>query len=140
VRRLYVHALARLIQDARATDPSLTYARIAELTGGAVTGGSVGRWANPRLERLDRIPTPEGILGLAKALNMPPLKVLLAAAESAGVDVSDPDRELLGRVPHSVTDLPLKLQEQVVSLLRAVIETYPQMPQSPPHHKDGTGA
>ena len=71
---------------------------------------------------------------------MPPLRVLLAAAESAGIDVSDPDRELIGRVPHSVTDLPPKLQEQVVSILRAVIEAYPQMPQSLTHHKGGTGA
>jgi hypothetical protein len=41
-----MHALARLIHERRATDPSLSYAQIAKLSGGRITKSAVGKWAS----------------------------------------------------------------------------------------------
>ncbi len=86
-----MHALARLIHERRAADPSLSYAQIARLSGGRITKSAVGKWASETEERLDGIPQPPSIAGLAQALQVSQLRVLLAAAEAVLTVVLDDD-------------------------------------------------
>jgi hypothetical protein len=113
-----MHALARLIHERRAADPSLSYAQIAKLSGGRITKSAVGKWASETEERLDGIPQPPSIAGLAQALQVSQLRVLLAAAEAAGIDVNDPRSGVFaGRLPAEIDELPEAVQE---SLLRHI--------------------
>lgn len=50
----------------------------------------MGKWASETEERLDGVPQPSSIAGLAQALQVSQLRVLLAAAKAAGIDVTDP--------------------------------------------------
>ncbi len=114
-----MHALGHLIAEARITDPSLSYARIAHLAG--VTTSAVGKWANPRYNSLDKLPLPKSINGLAAAIQRPPLQVLLAAAQAAGIDVSDPtEGEFAHRLPPAIGQLPDDVAEALLRLLWAV--------------------
>lgn len=113
-----MHALARLIREFRAADPSLSYAHIAKLSGGRITKSAVGKWASETEERLDGIPQPPSIAGLAQALHVSQLRVLLAAAEAAGIDVTDPSSGVFaGRLPVEIDDLSEAVQD---SLLRHI--------------------
>lgn len=112
-----MHALARLIQQRRREDPTLTFARIAELSGGAISPslaqhlGSKGNVAN--------LPEPRTIIGLAKALDVPQSKVLLAAAEAVGIDVDDiADKASLDKFQSDLALLPSELQQSVEGLIR----------------------
>jgi hypothetical protein len=109
-----MHALARLIHERRAADPSLSYAQIARLSGGRITKSAVGKWASDE-ERLDGIPQPPSIAGFAQALNVSQLRVLLAAAEAAGIEVTDPGSGFFaGRLPVEIDDLPEVVQESLL--------------------------
>lgn len=117
-----MHALARLIHQRRAADPSLSYAQIAKLSGGRITKSAVGKWASETEERLDGIPQPPSIAGLAQALHVSQLRVLLAAAQAAGIDVTDPSTGVFaGRLPAQVDDLPQDVQESLLHHIWALI-------------------
>jgi hypothetical protein len=119
-----MHALARLIHERRAADPSLSYAQIAKLSGGRITKSAVGKWASETEERLDGIPQPPSIAGLAQALQVSQLRVLLAAAEAAGIDVADPSSGVFaGRLPAHVDDLPEAVQQSLLRHIWALINT-----------------
>jgi len=119
-----MHALARLIHERRAADPSLSYAQIAKLSGGRITKSAVGKWASETEERLDGIPQPPSIAGLAQALHVSQLRVLLAAAEAAGIDVTDPNSgAFAGRLPAQVDDLPETVQESLLRHIWTLINT-----------------
>ena len=119
-----MHALARLIHERRAADPSLSYAQIARLSGGRITKSAVGKWASETEERLDGIPLPPSIAGLAQALHVSQLRVLLAAAEAAGIDVTDPNSSVFaGRLPAEIDDLPEVVQESLLRHIWTLINT-----------------
>jgi hypothetical protein len=119
-----MHALARLIRERRAADPSLSYARIAKLSGGRITKSAVGKWASETEERLDGIPQPASIAGLAHALRVSQLRVLLAAAEAAGIDITDTSSgAFAGRLPTHVDDLPQAVQESLLHHIWTLITT-----------------
>lgn len=117
-----MHALGNLIRQRQAVDPSLTYERIAELSGGAFTYGAVATWAKS-IDRLDALPRPKNIIGLAQALGVPPLTVLLAAAEAAGINVSEPERRRLAeRIPADADRISPEDQKIVLQLIDSFIE------------------
>ncbi len=113
-----MHALGRLIHECRAIDRALTYRHIAELAGDEFTSAAVWKWANKKHTKLDEIPRPRSILALAQALNVPPLRVLLAAAEAAGIDVSNADTSQFAKqLPARVDELPPDERELILRLI-----------------------
>ena len=65
-------------------------------------------------------PDPDTIKGLARGLNVSQMDVLLAAARSLGLRVSDSDNSVL--VLQEAGTLPPERQELIISVARALIE------------------
>ncbi|NUS74058.1 MAG: hypothetical protein HOQ05_11695 [Corynebacteriales bacterium] len=117
-----MHALGRLIQECRDADPTLSYARIAKLSDGAISHTMAHRWANANIHHLDKLPEPKSILGLARALKLPPLQVLLAAADAAGVDTTDPaSSDFARKLPPNIDDIPGEVLADVLALLWTLV-------------------
>lgn len=116
-----MHALARLIRRRQVEDPSLTYQRIADKSE-AFSRGAVGKWANDSAERLAVIPEPSSIMGLARALDVPPMTVLIAAAGAAGIDLSSPaDGRFIHQLPQDVSRLSEDEQAAVLGMIELLL-------------------
>lgn len=116
-----MHALGQLIHDRRQIDSTLTYDRIAELA--EVATPTVRNWANTKAQRLDHFPESKSIRGLAAALGVTELQVLLAAADAAGIDINTGGRtNFASRLPPDVENLSSDVQEQLLRLLWALVQ------------------
>lgn len=116
-----MHALARLIQECRRRDPTLTYARISELSEGVITASMAQRLGSSG--RLINLPQPRTIIALAKALGLPVSQVYLAAGEAVGIDLGDlAQRTFLRHLQADVDSLPDDWQEQIANLVRFAVE------------------
>lgn len=114
---MIVHALARLIQQRRREDPTLTFTRISELSEGAVSS-SVAQYLGSS-GQLAKFPEPRTIIGLAKALDIPESKVLLAAAESVGINVDDiAATSSLHGLQADLAALPEELRQEISDLVQ----------------------
>jgi hypothetical protein len=116
-----MHALSRLIRECRRVDPSLSYFRIAELSGGLIGPAAVGKWANEKTSRLVEIPHPDSIRGLARGLNVQPWRVLVAAAEATGITIDDfGQTKFANELPPEVDNLPLEIRHFLKRLIWAL--------------------
>lgn len=116
-----MHALARLIQQRRREDPTLTYARISELSGDVVTASMAQRLGSSG--RLINLPQPRTIRALAKALDVPVSQVYLAAGEAVGLDVSGiADTSSLDGLQADMDSLPTEWQRQITNLVKFAVE------------------
>lgn len=119
-----MHALSRLIRECRSVDPSLSYFRIAELSGGLIGPAAVGKWANEKTSRLIEIPHPDSIRGLARGLNVQPWRVLVAAAQAAGITIDDIGQtKFANELPPGVDNLPPEIRYFLKRLIWALTNT-----------------
>ena len=106
------HALARLIEHCRQQD-EITYAQITRRSGGVFSDTMLSRWADGD-RPLQKLPDPKNIVALAQGLRRPVLQVLIAAAQSAGMDVTESEAtEFARRLPPHIDQLPDELTEEL---------------------------
>lgn len=115
-----MHALARLIQQRRREDPTLTFARISELSDGEISSSLAQHLGSKG--NVVKFPEPRTIKALAKALNVPESRVLLAAAEAVNIDVTDiVTKSSLDGLQADLAVLPEDLRQEITNLIRAAV-------------------
>lgn len=104
-----MNALAQLIQQ-RKQELALNLKQIADRSQGSVSVALLGKWLGAHT--LDGLPRVSSINGLATALELPPVRVLLAAAQAAGLDITDPvASDLAAQLPTHVDELEPESRE-----------------------------
>lgn len=74
----------------------------------------VRRWARADQIKLTDVPTTKSVLGLAKALQRPPVEIVLAAAEATGIDIRRSETSTFARrLPPGIDDLPPQITENL---------------------------
>lgn len=90
----------------------------------ADSGGSPGRqrWQQIATSPQQNFPDPTTIRTMARVLGVPETTVVLAAARSAGLDVSQPGGPLAELLPPGSTRLTERQMAAVLTVIRAMIE------------------
>ena len=91
------------------------------------SGGVLGakRWQQLATRSMLSFPDPKSINGIAKALNVSARQVVLACAESLGIDVSDRSSTLVALMPPGVE----RLSEREVSAILSLINSLTSHPE-----------
>lgn len=93
---------------------SRSYPELARAAGGVVTDKRLQQLAQGQFKEF---PEPATIIGLAKALRVSETSVLLAFAESLGLNVTRSVAPLLELLPASVADLPENQVRAIAGLI-----------------------
>lgn len=119
-----MNALAHLIKQ-RAGELRLLYKEIAQRSEGTISAALISKWM--AATTLSEIPQPRSLLGLARALQLPPIRVIIAAGQAAGMDLNDPYQSTFaGKLPPAIDQLTAEQSKLVLAVAWQFAQLSPQ--------------
>jgi hypothetical protein len=103
---------------ARMDDTGRTYADLSYQSGGSLTKG---RWQQLGTGRIRAFPEPPTLIAIAEVLEVDVTAVVLAAAQSLGIDARRRGPDLAQLLPAGTDRLSERMRDAILAIIRAAV-------------------